>query len=92
MVFCNNINGLLVPEEVCHVHLHIGKKYESIPIEHSTKMKEECKTISLVLKNIEFDQRQRPFCVDFKMMNFFLRQECLYIISLFSVFLGSPLE
>lgn len=60
------------------VLLHNGNKYGSIPIGHSTKMKEEYETISLVLKKIKYEEHQWVICVDLKMVNFLLGQQSGY--------------
>ena len=57
------------------VLLHNGNKYASIPIGHSTKMKEEYDTIALVLKKIKYHEHQWVICVDLKMVNFLLGQQ-----------------
>jgi hypothetical protein len=60
------------------VLLNNGNKYGSIPIGHSTTMKEEYKAISLVLEKINYQEHQRVICVDLKMVNFLLRQQSCY--------------
>jgi hypothetical protein len=55
-----------------------GNKYGSIPIGHSTTMKEEYKAISLVLEKINYQKHQWVICVDLKMVNFFLGQQSGY--------------
>lgn len=60
------------------VLLHNGNKHGSIPIGHSTTMKEEYETISLVLKNIKYEEHQWVICVDLKMVNFLLGQQSGY--------------
>lgn len=57
------------------VLLHNGNKYGSIPIAHSTKMKEEYNTIALVLEKIKYHEHQWVICVDLKMVNFLLGQQ-----------------
>ncbi|GBL88944.1 hypothetical protein AVEN_159031-1 [Araneus ventricosus] len=57
------------------VLLHNGNKSVSIPIAHSTKMKEEYTTITLVLKNIKYHEHQWVICVDLKMVNFLLEHQ-----------------
>jgi hypothetical protein len=52
------------------VLLHNGNKYGSIPIGHSTGLKEEYNTISFVLDKINYLKHQWVMCVDLKMMNF----------------------
>ena len=60
------------------VLLHNGNKYGSIPIGHSTTMKEEYETIALVLKKIKYEEHQWAICVDLKMVNFLLGQQSGY--------------
>jgi hypothetical protein len=57
------------------VLLNNSIKYVSIPIGHTTTMKEEYKAISLVLKKINYQERQWVICVDLKMVNFLLGQQ-----------------
>jgi hypothetical protein len=60
------------------VLLNNGNKYGSIPIGHSTTMKEEYKAISLVLEKINYQEHQWVICVDLKMVNFLLNQQSGY--------------
>jgi hypothetical protein len=60
------------------VLLNNGNKYGSISIGHSTTMKEEYKTISLVLEKINYQEHQWVICVDFKKVNFLLGQQSGY--------------
>ena len=60
------------------VLLHNGKKLGSIPIAHSTKMKEDYNTISLVLEKIKHHEHHWVICVDLKMVNFLLGQQSGY--------------
>ena len=60
------------------VLLHNGNRYGSIPIGHSTIMKEEYQTISLVLGKIKYQEHQWMICVDLKMVNFLLGQQSGY--------------
>lgn len=57
------------------VLLHNGNKYGSIPIAHSTKMKEEYDNIAFVLEKIKFEEHRWIICVDLKMVNFLLGQQ-----------------
>lgn len=57
------------------VLLHNGNKLASIPIGHSTKLKEEYENIKLVLEKISYVQHQWSVCVDLKMVNFLLGQQ-----------------
>lgn len=60
------------------VLLHNGNKFASIPIAHSTKLKEEYENVKLVLEKIKYSEHQWPICVDFKMINFLLGQQSGY--------------
>ena len=60
------------------VLLHNGNKLGSIPIAHSTKMKEDYNTISLVLEKIKYHERHWDICVDLKMVNFLLGKQSGY--------------
>lgn len=57
------------------VLLHNGNKLGSLPIAHSTKVKEEYPTISLVLEKIKYIEHNWVICVDLKMVNFLLGQQ-----------------
>lgn len=57
------------------VLLHNGNKYGSLPIAHSTKLKEEYQNISLLLQKIKYDEHHWSICVDLKMVNFLLGQQ-----------------
>jgi hypothetical protein len=57
------------------VLLNNGNKYGSVPIGHSTRMKEEYKAISLVLEKVNYQEHQWVICVDLKMVNFLLGQQ-----------------
>lgn len=46
------------------VLLHNGNKYGSIPIAHSTKMKEQYDIIAFVLEKIKYHEHQWVICVD----------------------------
>lgn len=55
--------------------LHNGNKYASIPIAHSTKLKEVYETIAFVIEKIKYHQHEWLVCVDLKMVNFLLGQQ-----------------
>lgn len=57
------------------VLLHNGNKYGSIPIAHSTTMKEEYDNIALVMEKIKYQDHEWRICVDLKMVNFLLGQQ-----------------
>lgn len=60
------------------VLLHNGNRFASIPIAHSTKLKEEYQNIRLVLQKINYYEHQWSVCVDLKMVNFLLGQQSGY--------------
>lgn len=60
------------------VLLHNGNKFGSIPLAHSTVMKEEYDTIALVLQKIKYHEHRWVICVDLKMVNFLLGQQSGY--------------
>jgi hypothetical protein len=60
------------------VLLNNGNKYCSIPIGHSTRMKEEYKAFSLVLEKINYQEHQWVICEDLKRINFLLGQQSGY--------------
>ncbi|QQP53101.1 Uncharacterized protein FKW44_005452 [Caligus rogercresseyi] len=57
------------------VLLHNGNKYGSIPVAHSTKLKETYETVKLVLLKINYHKHGWEICVDLKMVNFLLGQQ-----------------
>ena len=57
------------------VLLHSGNRFASIPITHSTKLKEEYDNIKMVLQRICYEEHQWSICVDLKMVNFLLGQQ-----------------
>jgi hypothetical protein len=62
-------------------------KYGSLPIGHSTRMKEEYKAIPLVFENINYQEHQWEICVDLKTVNFLLGQKvAIQIILVFYAF------
>lgn len=60
------------------VLLNNGNKFGSIPIGHSTRMKEQYNAISLVMEKIKYKEHQWVICVDLKMVNFLLGQQSGY--------------
>lgn len=56
------------------VLLHNGNELASLPIAHSTKIKEEYPRISLVMEKIKYIEHNWVICVDLKMLNFLLGQ------------------
>jgi hypothetical protein len=57
------------------VLLHNTNIYASIPIGHSTVLKEKYDAIKQVLEHINYPQHQWVICVDLKMVNFLLGQQ-----------------
>lgn len=60
------------------VLLHNGNQFGSVPIAHSTKLKEEYQNIALVLGKIKYNEHKWSICVDLKMVNFLLGQQSGY--------------
>ena len=60
------------------VLLHNGNKYASIPIGHSTLLKEKYNNIKQVLEKLNYCDHQWLICVDLKMVNFLLGQQSGY--------------
>ena len=60
------------------VLLHNGNKYASIPIGHSTLLKEKYNNIKRVLEKLNYCDHQWLICVDLKMVNFLLGQQSGY--------------
>ena len=56
------------------VLLHNGNQFASVPIAHSTTLKEKYEAVKWVLKKIGYDQHKWFICVDLKMVNFLLGQ------------------
>lgn len=57
------------------VLLHNGNKYGSVPIGHSTAIKEEYRSISQVLQKLKYEEHSWKICVDLKMVNILLGQQ-----------------
>ena len=57
------------------VLLHNGNKHASIPLAHSTSMKEGYEEISFLLQKIKYSEHMWVICVDLKMINFLLGQQ-----------------
>ena len=58
--------------------LHITNVYGTIPIVHSTILKEKYDAIKSVLQRIKYNDHQWVICVDLKMVNFLLGQQSGY--------------
>ena len=57
------------------VLLHNGNQFASVPLAHSTSLKEKCDTVKYVLEKICYCQHEWHICIDLKMMNFPLGQQ-----------------
>lgn len=57
------------------VLLHNGNVYASIPIAHSTKLKEEYDTIKFVLDKIKYSEHKWQICGDLKIITMMLGQQ-----------------
>ena len=60
------------------VLLHNTNEYASIPISHSTTLKEKYEPVKQVVECIKYNQHNWKICVDLKMMNFLLREQSGY--------------
>jgi len=60
------------------VSLHYGNKYSSLPIAHSTKLKEEYENIKMVLQKLCYHEHQLSICVNLNIVNFLLGQQSGY--------------
>lgn len=60
------------------VLLHNGNQYGSVPVAHSTKLKEEYQNIAFVLEKNKYNEHKWSNCVDLKMVNFLLGQQSGY--------------
>ena len=52
-----------------------GNQFASVPIAHSTTLKEKYEAVKYVLEKIGYDQHKRFICVDLKIVNFLLGQQ-----------------
>ena len=57
------------------VLLHNGNQFASVPIAHSTTMKEKYEAVKYVLEKIGYDQHKWFICVDLNMVNFLMGQQ-----------------
>lgn len=57
------------------VLLHNGNQFASIPLAHSTTLKENYEAVKYVLEKIGYGQHKWFICVDLKMVNFLLGQQ-----------------
>ena len=60
------------------VLLHNGNLFASVPIAHSTTLKEKYEAVKYVLEKIGYDQHKWFICVDLKMVNFLLGQQSAF--------------
>lgn len=60
------------------VLIHNGNEFASIPLAHSTTLKEKYEAVKYVLDKIQYEQHQWLICVDLKMVNFLLGQQSGY--------------
>jgi len=60
------------------VLLHNGNQFASVPLAHSTTLKEKYDAVKYVLEKICYDQHKWFICVDLKMVNFLLGQQSGY--------------
>ena len=57
------------------VLLHSDNQFASVPLAHSTTLKEKYEAVKYVLEKIRYDQHEWYICVDLKMVNFPLGQQ-----------------
>ena len=57
------------------VLLHNSNQFSSVPIAHSTTLKEKYEAVKYVLEKIGYDQHKWFICVDLEMVNFLLGQQ-----------------
>ena len=55
--------------------LHNGNQFASVPLAHSTTLKEQHEGIKYVLEKSSYDQHKWLICVDLKMINFLLGRQ-----------------
>lgn len=60
------------------VLIHNGNEFASIPLAHSTTLKEKYEAVKYVLDKIQYQQHKWLICVDLKMVNFLLGQQSGY--------------
>jgi len=60
------------------VLLYNGTTYASIPLAHSTTLKEEYENIKMILQKLSYHEHGWSICVDLKMVNFLLGQQSGY--------------
>ena len=57
------------------VLVHNGNQFASIPLAHSTTLKEKYEAVKYLLEKIRYCQHEWMICVDLKMVNFLLGQQ-----------------
>ena len=57
------------------VLLHNGNKFPCVSIGHSGTVKEHYLNVKIVLQKLRYSEHNWTICVDFKMVNFLLRQQ-----------------
>ena len=57
------------------VRLHNGNRFASVPLVHSTTLKEKYEAVKYVLEKTRYDQHEWDICVDLKIVNFLLGQQ-----------------
>ncbi len=60
------------------VLLHNGNLYDSVPLAHSTTLKEKYEEIKFVLEKILYHDLMWVICFDLKIVNFLLGQQSVY--------------
>ena len=57
------------------VLLHNGNQFASVPLAHSTSLKEKYDSMKYVLEKISYCQHKWHICIDLKIVNFLLGQQ-----------------
>lgn len=57
------------------VLLHNGNEHASIPLGHSTRLREKYEAIAFALEKIKYEEHRWPICVDLKMVSILLGQQ-----------------
>ncbi|QQP48982.1 Uncharacterized protein FKW44_009477 [Caligus rogercresseyi] len=80
LVYCRDVADWRLFIDSCKrslkcVLLHNGNQFASIPLAHSTTLKEKYEAVKYVLDKIQYEQHKWIICVDLKMVNFLLGQQ-----------------
>ena len=76
---------------MCVSLLHNGNKFACVSIGHSVILKKHYLNMKGVLQKLRYSEHNWAICVDFKMINFFVRTaRGVLQTSLFSLLLGQP--